>query len=287
MPVGSPQTERALVKSSCPFRGARELTQKELVLRQLAFLVPIALTLGFLAFLPIELDQRNFVYIDGERHDARSDPARLAQFAAYTGYSFSPLDRCTSTYMSGGTLSEETLAERFDGCDLVFGAYPPTLRDQPGPTDCRLMSGSKALGSVGNSFVVAFVDTIDDVRDAFDCDLTLVAEDVSAFRRENVQDRSFPFVENVTSFERIVGWQLWRVANEGAGQVAYFLSDADGALIDSELPVGGISWGLATRHSRPRPTCPTEAEMVRGYDAFSTDEARRAWLRSLRDMGCN
>lgn len=267
-------------------RRARELTHKEIVLRRLVSLVPIALTLGFLAFLPIELDQRDFVYIEGERHDARSEPARLAQFAAFTGYSFPPLDRCTSTYMSGGTLSEETLTERFDRCDLVIGAYPPALRDQPGPTNCRLMSGSKALGSVGNRFVAAFVDTIDDVRDAFDCDLTLVADDVSAFRRDSVQDRNLLFVGNVTSFERIAGWQLWRVANEGAGQVAYFLSDADGALIDSELPVGGMSWGLATRPSRPRPTCPTEAEMVRSYNAFSTDEARRAWLRSLRDMGC-
>ena len=286
MPVGSPQTQRAFATPSWLRCGVRGLTQKELVLRQLVFLVPIVFALGFLAFLPIELDQRDFVYIDGERHDARSEPARLAQFAAYTGYSFRPLDRCTSIYMSGGTLSEETLTERFDGCDLVFGAYPPALRDQPGSTNCRLMSGSKALGSVGNRFVAAFVDTIDDVRAAFDCDLILVADDVSAFRQENVQDRSFPFVENVASFERIVGWQLWRVANEGAGQLAYFLNDADGALIDSELPVGGISWGLAARPSLPRPTCPTQAEMLRSYDAFSTDEARRAWLRSLRDMGC-
>lgn len=256
-------------------------------MRRLVFLVLIALIVGFLAILPIELDQRDFVYIDEERHGARSEPARLAQFAAYTGYSFPPLDRCTSTYMSGVNLSEETLTERFDGCDLVFGAYPPALRDQPGPTNCRLMRGSKALGSVGNRFVAAFVDTIDDVRDAFDCDLTLVADYVSAFRRDIVQDRNLLFVENVTSFEGITGWKLWRVANEGAGQLACFLSDADGALIDIELPVGGISWGLLVRSSRPRPICPTEAEMARGYDTFSTAEARRAWLRSLRDMGCD
>ncbi len=169
----------------------------------------------------------------------------------------------------------------------ITGLSPPALRDQPGPTDSHLLRGSKALGSVGDQFVSAFVDTVDDVREVFDCVLTLVADDVSSFRRDKVQDRNLLFVENVTFFERIAGWQLWRVANEGAGQLAYFLSDADGALIDSKLLVGGISWGLATRPSRPRPTCPTEAEMVRGYDAFSTDEARRAWLRSLRDMGCN
>lgn len=133
---------------------------------------------------------------------------------------------------------------------------------------------------------MAFVQTIDDIQEAFDCQMTLVAENIMAYLPSEVETRNLFFVKTTTSYESLSGVQLWRVMNEDAGQIAYFLSEQDGAIMDSEMAYG-LSWGLEQRTTRPRPSCPSSDEIARGYNSFATDVAARAWLRSLRDMGCD